>query len=69
MTLHDAKSKTATVRPRTVADPGKPSKAVGKDGKARRSPASQEDIAKAWAMKDKGANYSEMEAETSRRVG
>ena len=58
-----AKRSCATAHSCAVADPDKPSKAVGKDGKARRSPASQEDIAKAWAMKDKGASYSEMEAE------
>jgi hypothetical protein len=63
MSLSRAKRKAATVPFGTVADPDKPFKAVGKDGKARRSPASQEDIAKAWAMKDKGASYLEMEAE------
>jgi hypothetical protein len=53
----------ATERIRSVADPGKPFKAVGKDGKARRSPASQEDIDKAWQMRNAGASYAEMEAE------
>jgi hypothetical protein len=62
-TVADLERKSATVPLGTVADLEKSAKTVGKDGKARRSPASQEDIAKAWAMKDKGASYLEMEAE------
>ena len=51
MTLVCRRQKTATVRNRTVAATT-PKAAKGKDGKERKPPATPEEIARAWAMRD-----------------